>query len=38
VTLVAYQNDELETPWKVKALLEIQELLESLEAGFNGLP
>lgn len=33
VTLVAYQNDELETPWKVKGLLEIQELLGNLETG-----
>ena len=38
VHFVAYRNDELETPWKVKGLLEIGELLGNLEAGFKGLP
>jgi len=38
VHFVAYRNDELETPWKVKGLLEIEKLLEDLETGLKGLP
>jgi phosphoglycolate phosphatase len=30
VILVAYQNDALETPWQVKKLLEINEILDAL--------
>jgi phosphoglycolate phosphatase len=33
VTLIAYQNEALETPWKVKNLLEITKVLKALEAG-----
>lgn len=32
VTLIAYQNEDLETPWKIKELLEIKEILVALEA------
>lgn len=34
VHFVAYGNDELETPLKIKGLMEIEELLGNLEAGF----
>ena len=33
VTLVAYQNDALETPWQVKNLLGIKEILDALGQG-----
>lgn len=36
VTLIAYQNDTLDTPWQVKGLLEIEELLWSLESDATG--
>ncbi len=36
VHFVAYRNDELETPWKIKELLEIEDLLGKVEAGVKG--
>ncbi|MBW1850868.1 MAG: HAD hydrolase-like protein, partial [Deltaproteobacteria bacterium] len=32
VPLIAYQNEDLETPWRIKNLLEIKEILVTLEA------
>jgi len=29
VTLIAYKNDALETPWQVENLLEIKEILDT---------
>jgi HAD superfamily hydrolase (TIGR01509 family) len=37
VTLIAYKNDALETPWRVNGLLEIVELLRDLELRTPGL-
>jgi len=36
VTLIAYQNDALDTPWQIKGLLEIEKLLQNLESDATG--